>query len=261
MQVLKERLHALSERQERQKEEIKKYKSTAFYESVKTSSEGNFIQSEIYCDGGLVKIEAESQAELFLNGVPVIQGEYFYLNEGEYLLKGQTLSDEGTIIKIVVTGNVKEASRAKTKGVNFNDASYILFERDNEFDLYKYYDEVFSLLKSEKGEKADIVKGDGLYYALLKEGGVTLQKFSDENFITVGEFECEDFLCDYSQKLTLYIVKKGILYVYEQGEEGFTECKTSIKTDKLYAVRGEKIVYRDLQGKVRLNFGISRERK
>lgn len=258
MQVLKERLHALSERQERQKEEIKKYKSTAFYESVKTSSEGNFIQSEIYCDGGLVKIEAESQAELFLNGVPVIQGEYFYLNEGEYLLKGQTLSDEGTIIKIVVTGNVKEASRAKTKGVNFNDASYILFERDNEFDLYKYYDEVFSLLKSEKGEKADIVKGDGLYYALLKEGGVTLQKFSDENFITVGEFECEDFLCDYSQKLTLYIVKKGYLHIceYENGE--FNSKKTKIKTDKLYAIQGEKAVYRDTRGNIRLSFNIAR---
>lgn len=258
MQALKERLHLLKEQLEKKEKELKKLKTTAFYESVTAFSEGNFIQVKIYCEGGMVKMDADDETELFLNGIPVVKGEYFYLNKGEYLLKGKTSLKEGTVVKAVITGDVKETSRTKTKGVNFNDESFVLCERDNEFSLYKYGDEVFTLIKSESGQKADLCKGDVLYYALLKEGMVTVQKYSGGNFVQVGALKCDDFLCDYTQKLTLYIVKKGYLHIceYENGE--FNSKKTKIKTDKLYAIQGEKAVYRDTRGNIRLSFNIAR---
>lgn len=261
MQALKERLHLLYGRLKEDEKEIKKYKSTAFYESVKFSDDGNYIELRFYCNGGKIKIETEQEVELYLNGVLALAGEYFYLDKGEYLLKGKVDEKEGSMVKVVISGDVTERSKVKSKGVSFFDASYILCERDNEFELYKYAGESFSLVLSGTWQKADICGGEQLYFAFLKDNVVSLQKYSDGAFVKVGEFSGEDFLCDCNPKLTLYIVKEGVLYLYEQENEGFKEYKTTIKTDKIYAVRGEKIVYRDLQGNVRLNFNIPRESK
>lgn len=255
MQALKERLKIIDDKLILNEKKVIESEKTDFYESVEEGEEGNFVAASFYCGGGRVKIESEN-VDLYINGVPVVLGEYFELEKGEYLLKGLTDLEVGSVVKIVFYGDVKNLTQTKVKGVNFDDESYLLSERKGEFNLYKYSSGEITRLASEQASGGDICKGDALYLAFLKNGVIEAFKYSSSVFSSLGSVSGEDFLCDYDQKLTLYVVKSGKLYLYTLEKDGFSEQKTLLKADKLYAVKGEKIVYRDLRGDVRLSFNI-----
>ncbi len=255
MQALKERLKIIDDKLSLNEKKVKENKKTVFYESVEEGEEGNFVAASFYCGGGKIKVET-AKIDLYINGVPTLSGEYFELEKGEHLLKGLTDLAVGSVVKITFYGDVKNLTQTKVKGVNFDDESYLLSERKGEFNLYKYSSGEITRLISEQASGGDICKGDALYLAFLKNGVIEAFKYSSSAFTSVGSVSGEDFLCDYDQKLTLYVVKSGKLYLYTLEEEGFSEQKTSLGADKLYAVKGEKIVYRDLRGDVRLSFSI-----
>ena len=210
-------------------------------------------------EGGKVYVDYDKRGvdsvKLTVGNVRCISGGSFFLKKGTYEVKAEIeFSSSQSAILFYVYGKVKYYHNSFVKCVNGQDQSYISYLNDSVLKLYRY-DGALTIVDSVPFvEKSDITLGDGLYVCYLQEGQVSLKCYfsGGDSLVVPISSSCVDVLCDYAEKIRIYILKNGVLHVLEGDENlNFTDVATPIKAKKLFAVKREKIVYEDYSGRVR----------
>ena len=267
MNSLQERIYYLNEKVSEQQSKSNLSVFLNFYVTVsgeQTQSEKNAYFS-FFCKGGKVKIvpvselESGKEIKIFINSVPVILSEYFYLDEGKKTVKVTTNCQVGTKLVFAVYGEADYLDEMNIKSVNFTDASFLFSSCDGELKLYKYDGESLSLVENlGESPSGDICKGDFLYLCYVSGEDIKVKiYYQDLSCVELStEIEGQDVKIDYQEKLRLYVVKKGVLSSYEYENGVFTKTSLKKNVSKIYAIKGSKAVFRDGEGKIRLCFNL-----
>lgn len=267
MNSLQERIYYLNEKVSEQQTKSNLSSFLNFYVTVsgeQTQEEKNAYFS-FFCKGGKVKIVPVSESEsdkyikIFINSVPVILNEFFYLEEGKKTIKVTTNRQAGEKLVFALYGEVSYLDEMTIKSVNFTDSSFIFSCCDGELKLYKYNGENLSLVENlGESPSGDICKGDLLYLSYVSGEEVKVKiYYQDLSCVELStEIEAQDVKLDYQEKLRLYVVKKGILNCYEYENGVFSKTSLKKNVSKIYAIKGSKAVFRDGDGKIRLCFNL-----
>lgn len=266
MNSLQERIYYLNEKVAEQGIKSNLSVFLKFYVTVsgEQTQEEKSAYFSFFCKGGKVKITPVSESgsqkdiKIFINSVPVVLDEYFYLTEGKKTVKVTTNVQSDAKLVFAVYGEVDYLDEMTVKSVNFADASFIFSCCDGEIKLCKYDGNLSLVENLGESPSGDICKGDLLYLSYISGEEVKVKiYYQDLSCVELStEIEGQDVKTDYQEKLRLYVVKKGILSCYEYENGVFSKTSLKKKVSKIYAIKGSKAVFRDGDGKIRLCYNL-----
>ena len=209
---------------------------------------------------GCVKIEVQkgNYNKLTLNGVNVLCGEYFFLEKGVYeILLQTTVENTNQAVKVSVFGDVSYHDNSQVKVLSGLNYSIIALICAGQLSIY-YYDGNIALIDKIETEDYDMALDRELTVYYLSQSGIEKKEYIYPfNAGVITSYPIDGVTgIKYSQD-GLYLVKSGKLFLANiEDEIQLSECGIELKD--IFAVKQNKVIYRDYNGKIKLSdFSVS----
>ncbi len=210
--------------------------------------------------GGFIKFEvqASNDCTLTLGGVEIKCGEYFYLEKGVYEVLVQTQeSDPTKEVRVSVLGEVNYHDSSQYKVLSQDSYSIIALICAGQLSIYFYDGNVVEIDRIQTDDY-DMVLGEELTVYYLTQTGFEKKVYMFPFSVgVVTSYTLDDISGIKCSNSGVYVIKSGKMYLLEvENGLNFRDCNLEVKD--IFAIKDNKVVYRDYNGKIKLSdFSVS----